>query len=71
MKSVKRYGPHHLNIKSSSTHAFNYIMLRVNPGLTSFEDLATALIMIKSTQHATFKIAVEYTGLRYWNKQFP
>ena len=27
----------------SVTHAFNYIVLRVNPGLTSCEDLATAL----------------------------
>ena len=27
----------------SATHAFNYIVLRANPGLTSCEDLATAL----------------------------
>ena len=34
----------HMNIgKLIGTHAFDYIVLRVNPGLTSCEDLATAL----------------------------
>ena len=28
----------------SASHAFNYIVLRINPGLTSYEDLATALL---------------------------
>ena len=56
MKSVKRSGPHHLKIKLLSTHAFNYIVLRVNDGLTSFEDLTMALIMIK--QHS--KLLVDY-----------
>ena len=30
--------------KLSFTHTFNYIVLRVNPGLTSCEDLAMALL---------------------------
>ena len=29
-----------------AAHAFNYIVLRVNPGLASCEDLATALILL-------------------------
>ena len=33
----------HLNL--SAAHAFNYIVLRVHPGLTSCEDLATALML--------------------------
>ena len=28
----------------SATHTFDYIVLKVNPGLTSCKDLATALI---------------------------
>ena len=31
--------------KLSSAHAFNYIVLWVNPGLTSCEDFATALVL--------------------------
>ena len=35
----------HMNIeKVSSTHVFSYIVLRVNPGLTSCEDLVTTLL---------------------------
>ena len=37
----------HMNIgKLISAHAFDYIVLRVNPGLTSCEDLTTALYII-------------------------
>ena len=35
----------HMSIRNlSAAHAFNYIVLRVNPGLTCCEDLATALV---------------------------
>ena len=30
----------------SAAHTFDYIVLRINPGLTSCEDLATALIFM-------------------------
>ena len=33
----------------SAAHAFDYIMLRVKPGLTSCEDLATALLDVIAT----------------------
>ena len=32
----------------TSAHTFNYIVLRVNHGLTNCKDLATALVTIKS-----------------------
>ena len=32
--------------KLSATHAFDYIVLRVNPNLTSYEDLATAMMVL-------------------------
>ena len=35
----------HVKDKPSSAHTFNYIVLRVKPGLTSCEDIATALVM--------------------------
>ena len=35
----------HVRDKPSSTHTFNYIVLRVKTGLTSCEDLAMALVM--------------------------
>ena len=37
----------HMSIENlSSTHAFDYIVLRVNAGLTSCEDLAMALYIV-------------------------
>ena len=39
--------------KISNAHTFNYIVLRVNPGLTSCEDLAIALQSARILQWIT------------------
>ena len=43
----KRQTSHMCNKKLSFTHTFNYIVLQVNPGLTSCEDLPTALLIVQ------------------------
>ena len=45
----------HMSIgKLSATHAFYYVVLRVKPGLTSFEDHATVLTDVQSLTVITY-----------------
>ena len=39
----------------SAAHAFGYIALRSNPGLTSCEDLATLMDISLNNNHSSFK----------------
>ena len=67
--------------KLSSTHEFNYIALRVTPGLTSCEELATALFIhhvlpkawpfIMSFSHVKKQVAIfwgQYVVQNIWAK---
>ena len=48
----------HMNL--SAAHAFNYVVLRVKPGLTSCEDLATALM-----QDIVIPLTIKCGGVLY------